>query len=75
MSMGMSNRLVSQHLSDKMGYIVEPSCVSPSPNKPTLEAQYFYLLTISEIEGSEEHLEIVLDGKALTQFHVSEDFE
>jgi len=73
MCISMNNGLVSQHLNDNTEYIVEASCVSPFPDKPTQESQYYYLLTISDMESAEEHFEIVVDGQALTQFHVSEE--
>ena len=56
MSLCLDSVLVSQHLSDGITYVIEPSCVPPSVDKPTLESQYYYHLSISEIQGDEDHL-------------------
>ena len=67
-----SSMAYTQQLTTDIVYFVKPSCASPSANKKTQEDQFFFQLEITSVTQA-SHLEVVVDGEPLIQFHVTEN--
>lgn len=65
--------LPAQQVSDLLSYSVIPSCESPDTNKPTQQNQYYFELTIKDLQEESEDLEILVDNNALVQFHIDKN--
>ncbi len=73
MFLALSEDAGASRLYEQLSYVVLPSCVSPTTGKPTEEGTFYYRLRLSAMVDSEAHMEIVVDGQPLTQFHVNAD--